>query len=420
MDIYIKALLYAIPIFGILILLEIVVASRKKIQINHAADMISSLSSGITNTTRDGIQFSFILISYSWLVDCISIIQLDKLWLSIIIAFISQDFAGYWLHRLSHRVNFMWNRHVIHHSSEEFNLSCALRQSISDNIRFSAILLIPAAVLGIPSHIFAIIGPVHLFLQFWYHTRLIDKMGILENFLVTPSHHRVHHAINRKYLDKNYGQIFIIWDKIFGTFQSEEKNNLPIYGILRPANTWNPVSINFKHILQLAKDAYQTQRNWDKIRIWFMPTGWRPNDVIEDAPINTIEDSILLKKYFTNNSKLLLSWSYCQLTTALIYMFYIFFKIPLLTTIMEILLAGLLFLHIISYTTLLDGKKVSILFELLKISLGIILFIIINNIINFASNFVSNFILTYLLISFIMTIYFINTEVKYNKVKIIK
>ena len=138
-------------------------------------------------------------------------------------------------------MNIFWNRHVIHHSSEEFNLSCALRQSISETIHFSALLMIPAAILGIPSHIFSILAPIHLFMQFWYHTRIIGSLGFLEKFIVTPSHHRVHHAINSEYLDKNYGQILIIWDKMFGSFQKELKDVEPIYGILRPAKTWNPI-----------------------------------------------------------------------------------------------------------------------------------------------------------------------------------
>ncbi len=331
MSIYIIAVLFIIPIFIILIGLEALVAYRRGIQVNHAADMISSLSSGLTNATRNGIQFGAILISYTWLVNHITIYKVENLWLAVIIAFVAEDFAGYWIHRMSHRVNILWNRHVIHHSSEEYNLSCALRQSISDNIKFFSILLIPAAVMGIPAAVFAIISPVHLFLQFWYHTRLIDKMGILENILVTPSHHRVHHAINPKYLDKNYSQIFIIWDKLFGTFQPEEKSNPPVYGILRPAKTWNPVLINFKHLWQLTKDAYRANSYWDKIRIWFMPTGWRPLDVAENFPVITIENPSSLKKYTTENSKFLLGWSYFQLFMTSALMFLIFFKMPLLS-----------------------------------------------------------------------------------------
>ena len=177
MSTYIIAVSIAIPIFILLIGIEAFAASRKGLQINHSADMISSLSSGITNTTRDGIKFGFVFLSYTWLVDHITIIKVEPLWLAIVIAFIAEDFAGYWIHRLNHRINIFWNRHIIHHSSEEYNLSCALRQSISNNFKFAAVFLIPAALLGIPPYLFAIISPVHLFMQFWYHTRLIDKMG---------------------------------------------------------------------------------------------------------------------------------------------------------------------------------------------------------------------------------------------------
>ncbi len=416
MNIYIIALLFAIPIFIILIGLESFVAYRRGMQVNHAADMISSLSSGLTNSTRDGIQFGVVLISYTWLVNHITIYKVENLWLAVIIAFVAEDFAGYWIHRMSHRVNILWNRHVIHHSSEEYNLSCALRQSISDNIKFFSILLIPAAVMGIPPALFAIISPVHLFLQFWYHTRLIDKMGILENILVTPSHHRVHHAINPEYLDKNYSQIFIIWDKLFGTFQPEEKSNPPVYGILRPAKTWNPVLINFKHLWQLTIDAYRANSYWDKIRIWFMPTGWRPLDVAENFPVITIENPSLLNKYTTENSKFLLGWSYLQLFITSALMFLIFFKMPLLSKSMILLLGGLLAIHVMAYTLLLDGKKVAIVLEGLKFVFGMVLFITLNERIGFVSNLSLNLIISYLFTSLGMTVYFFWTEIKPQQV----
>ena len=412
MSAYITSLLFAIPIFIILIGLESFVAYRRGIQVNHAADMISSLSSGLTNATRDGIQFGVVLISYTWLVNHITIYKVENLWLAVVIAFVVEDFAGYWIHRMSHRVNILWNRHVIHHSSEEYNLSCALRQSISDNIKFFSILLIPAAVMGIPPALFAIISPVHLFLQFWYHTRLIDKMGMLENILVTPSHHRVHHAINPEYLDKNYSQIFIIWDKLFGTFQPEERSNPPVYGILRPAKTWNPILINFKHLWQLTKDAYRANSYWDKIRIWFMPTGWRPLDVAEKFPVRTIENPSSLKKYKTENSKFLLGWSYFQLFMTSTLMFLIFFNMPILSKSMILLLGGLLAVHVMAYTLLLDGKKMAIALEGLKFVFGMVLFITLNERIGFVSSFSLNLILSYLFTSLGMTIYFFWTEIK--------
>ena len=219
MSVYITYLFYAIPIFAFLVFVEHLAAKIMGIKINRASDMLSSLSSGLTNTSKDAIKFGVVLIGYSSLVENMTIYKVENLWIAIPIAFLVQDFSGYWLHRMNHRVNIFWNRHVIHHSSEEFNLSCGLRQSISVIFKFSAVLFIPAAIMGIDPMIFAVLGPIHLFMQFWYHTRLIGKMGVLEHIIVTPSHHRVHHAINPEYIDRNYGQILIIWDRMFGTFQ---------------------------------------------------------------------------------------------------------------------------------------------------------------------------------------------------------
>ena len=165
MSYYIKTLFYAIPTFAFLILLEAIVAKVKGIEINRSADVIASLSSGITNTIRDAIKFTFALLTYSWLVENIAVYKLESYWLVIFVAFLVKDFSGYWVHRLNHRVNVLWNRHFIHHSSEDFNLSCALRQSISNTIKFSAIFMIPGALLGVPASVFAVLGPIHLFMQ---------------------------------------------------------------------------------------------------------------------------------------------------------------------------------------------------------------------------------------------------------------
>tara|TARA_B110000014_G_C20081380_1_gene565114 strand:+ start:308 stop:1486 length:1179 start_codon:yes stop_codon:yes gene_type:complete len=338
--------------------------------VNRPADLISSLSSGIANITKDSLKIGIVLVSYSWLAEHLIIYKLEPVWAAVIVAFIVQDFAGYWMHRLNHRVNIFWNRHVIHHSSQEFNLSCALRQSISETLHFSAILMIPAALLGVPASIFIILGPVHLFMQFWYHTQLIDRMGWLEKIIVTPSHHRVHHAINHKYLDKNYGQILIIWDKMFGSFQEELRHEKPVYGILRPANTWNPIIINFKHLWQLMLDAFHTKRFWDKIRIWFMPTGWRPNDVKINFPIYTANTSYKQKKYNTNLSKTFLIWSFIQLNIGGAFMIHFFTVLKSTDMNLNYLYATLIMIHIFSLTSALDRKKYFIGVEIIKLFLG--------------------------------------------------
>ncbi len=407
MSIYIQSLFIAIPTFIMLIIIEAVVARLKGISINHSADMISSLSSGVTNTIRDGMKFGFAIISYAWLVDHITIYKLEPLWMAVIIAFIVQDFTGYWIHRLSHHINILWNRHIIHHSSEEYNLSCALRQSISDTIRFSAMFMIPAALMGVPTIIFTIVGPIQLFMQFWYHTQLIDKMGWLENILVTPSHHRVHHAINPEYIDKNFSQIFILWDKLFGSFQSEMKAVPPVYGILRQAKTWNPIIINFKHLYQLMKDAWHAERFIDKLIIWFMPTGWRPTDVIQKYPIIIIKDPYTQEKYHTENSTLLLIWSWMQLTLASFIMFHLFIVMQNMTMPMVYTYAIFLILHIFSYTALLDGNKYSLITELIKLCMGLLLLVIQNFSWYGGGDYVSLSLITYLFTSLWITYYFL-------------
>ena len=367
MNSYITAVKFGIPFFVTLILIEWIISIRRGIKVNHPSDMIASLSSGLTVILKDGLKMSLAIISYSWLVKQITIFKIESIIASVIFAFIVNDFTGYWLHRMNHRVNVLWNRHIIHHSSEEFNLACALRQSISGIISFGAIFMIPAALFGVPPWIFVILGPIHLFMQFWYHTQLIDKMGFIEHILVTPSHHRVHHAINPEYLDKNYSQIFIIWDKLFGTFQPELKNVKPVYGILRQTNSWNPILINYKHIISLFKDAVNTKNLLDKFRIWFMPTGWRPGDVVQSNPITTIENPKDLIKYKTENSIFIIIWGFLQLPISLFMILHLFSVEKDFEPYLIYAYAGIIMANIFSYTSLLDKKKIVLLSEMIKL-----------------------------------------------------
>ena len=313
METYGKILLIAMPAFLLLVLFEKWYGWYKGNDTVRGMDMFSSLSSGVTNVTKDVLGLSFSIISYEWLVKHIAIYHVQSTVWTYVIAFIVLDFSGYWIHRIDHKVNLFWNNHIIHHSSEEFNLACALRQSISTFVQIFTFLLIPAALLGVPASVIAIVAPIHLFAQFWYHTRHINKMGILEKIIVTPSHHRVHHAINPEYIDKNLSQIFIFWDKLFGTFQKELPDVPPVYGITRPVRTWNPVKINFQHLWLLIKDAWRTKSWKDKLRIWFMPTGWRPADVTEKYPVYKIEDVYAFEKYNPASSPFLYAWS-CDTT----------------------------------------------------------------------------------------------------------
>jgi sterol desaturase/sphingolipid hydroxylase (fatty acid hydroxylase superfamily) len=376
METYGKILLIAMPAFLLLVLFEKFWGWRKRKDTVRNMDMISSLSSGVTNVTKDVIGLYFIIISYPFLVRSLALTTIQNNIAVYIIAFFALDFSGYWVHRLQHVTNFFWNGHIVHHSSEEFNLACALRQSISSIVKTFAIFLLPAALFGVPHQVIAVIAPLHLFAQFWYHTQHINKMGFLEKIIVTPSHHRVHHAINKEYIDKNYGQIFIFWDKWFGTFQEELPNVPPVYGITRPVRTCNPIKINFQHVWLLIKDAWRTNSWKEKITLWFKPTGYRPADVAAKYPIYKIEDVYHFEKYDTRTSPAFNAWCWVQLTLVLLFISYMFGNIALINSLDKtyiIWYGAFIFITIYALTDLMDRNQYAVIPEALRCGLGLYL-----------------------------------------------
>jgi hypothetical protein len=226
-------------------------------------------------------------------------------------------------------------------------------------------------LLGIPYKVIAVLTPLHLFAQFWYHTKHIGKLGVLEYIIVTPSQHRVHHAINKEYIDKNLGAIFCIWDRTFGTFQEELKEIPPVYGVLKPVNTWNPILINFQHIWLLIKDAWRT-KNWlDKLRIWFMPTGWRPKDIIDKYPITIIEDVYSYNKFKTPASNALKLWSIYQYVMTMILLLFMFYNFGNINFDNLLLYGLVVFIGIYGYTTLMDRKKHAVIVEGIRVALAL-------------------------------------------------
>ena len=379
METYANALLYAIPFFVGLVLLEILYGHFVKDQKHNVMDTVSSLSSGLTNIIKDSLGLAVVLVSYPVLVNYLAIFEIEPTWWVWLLAFLVIDFAGYWNHRLSHHINIFWNQHVIHHSSEEFNLACALRQSISNIIGYFSLLLFPAAILGVPNEVIAILAPIHLFAQFWYHTQHIGKLGWLEYVIVTPSQHRVHHAINPEYIDKNLGQILCIWDRWFGTFQEELDDVPPQYGVLKPAATWNPILINFQHVWRLANDAWRTNNWWDKLRIWFMPTGWRPSDVAQKYPIQKIEDVYSFEKYYPESSHSLKGYSIFQLLVNTALMLFMFYNYSEIGSAGLLLFGAFVFFGIFGYTTLMDRRAYAVYIELFRSFAGIALIWLTND-----------------------------------------
>jgi len=409
MEAYAQALNIAIPFFTLLIVIEILYGVYKKQVTANLPDTISSLSSGITNITKDVLGLIIAVVSYQWVEENYAFFDFGVSWWMFPLVFVLKDFAGYWIHRFEHMVNYFWNRHMIHHSSEEYNLACALRQSISEIFSFSILFMFPLALLGVPTAVFAIVAPIHLFAQFWYHTRLIGKLGVLEKFMVTPSHHRVHHAINDRYIDKNFAQIFIIWDKWFGTFQEELEDVPPVYGVKKAVATWNPILINFQHAGRVWLDFFRTKSWKDKVRIWFMPTGWRPEDVKERYPIAIFEDPYKQVKYMSPMKIWVKVWSSTQLVFTLIAAIFLFNNIGLIGFPNAFFVGAFVFLSVFSYTAVMDGKAYGGIIEIVKALVAVlgIYWLTQSNIFSSTWIFLLNIIVVYHLVCIPLAVIFL-------------
>ena len=425
METYGKILLIAMPAFLALVLFEKWYGWKRGKDTVRNMDMISSLSSGVTNVTKDVVGLYLVVLSYPFFARQLALMTIPNTVAVYVVAFITLDFAGYWVHRLQHVTNFFWNGHIVHHSSEEFNLACALRQSISSVVKTFAIFLLPAALLGVPEQVIGVVAPLHLFAQFWYHTQHINRMGFLEKIIVTPSHHRVHHAINPVYIDKNYGQIFIFWDKWFGTFQQELSDVPPVYGITRPVRTWNPIKINFQHVWLLMKDTWRTG-NWkDKFMLWFRPTGYRPADVADKYPVYKIEDVYQFEKYDTRTSGAFSSWSWIQLLMILLFTSYMFGNIAsinVLDTSYIFWYGGFLFLGVYALTDLMDRNASAIFWELLRSGFGLFFLYTQNDWFGASAYFASTkyLLAAYFVVSILVTGFFVIVHHKEDQGELVK
>lgn len=269
---------YAVPFFFLLILIELGFAFAAGRDVFRFNDSIAALSCGIIEQVLGIFLKTIVFGGYTLLFLHARLFEIRELplaakALAVCGLFLGVDLAFYWFHRWAHVWAAPWATHVVHHSSEEMNLIVALRQSAFEDV-FAAVFYFPLAVLGFPPEWFAAMFSFNLIWQFWCHTRLVGKLGPLELVFNTPSHHRVHHARNPKYLDKNYAGTLIIWDRMFGTFVEEDEE--PVYGITKPLASWNPWWANLHYWFELADLSRRAPYAWDKIKVWFMPLGWTP------------------------------------------------------------------------------------------------------------------------------------------------
>lgn len=266
----------SIPIFFILIGIELVVERLSHRKLYRLPDAIANLSCGITSQLSGLFMRVFAIGVYEVLFANFAFFSWDKTWVYWLVLFLLTDLAYYWAHRMSHEINLFWGGHVVHHQSEEYNLSVALRQS-SFQVIWTFGFSLPLAFLGFDTLDFALISALNTLYQFWIHTETINKMGWFEYVFNTPSHHRVHHGRNPKYIDKNHAGSLIIWDKMFGTFRAEEER--PTYGITKPLNSWNAIWANFSHYAEMAKEIKMIPSLRDKVKYLFMKPGWLPESL---------------------------------------------------------------------------------------------------------------------------------------------
>jgi len=279
-----KIMLFAIPGFFLLMGIELFVAWLRKRRVYRLNDAINSIGLGVMSQVA-GVFTKLLAIGiYAWVVRRVALFDLPAnspwVWISALVLY---DFCYYWLHRMGHEVNVLWAAHVVHHQSERYNLSTALRQTSSGAL-LGWIFYLPMALLGYPVEMFAVVAVIDLLYQYWIHTELVGRLGWFDRVFASPSNHRAHHAVNDRYLDRNYGGIFIVWDRLFGSFVEEDDADPPVFGTRAPLRSWNPLWANAEVYWAATKDAWHARRWRDKLRVWFARPGWRPADVAQRFP----------------------------------------------------------------------------------------------------------------------------------------
>jgi alkylglycerol monooxygenase len=279
-----QIIVLATPVFLLLIAIEFAWGLAKKrntYRLNDAVNsiglgMLSQISAVLTRTLRVGL--------YVLVFEHVALWRNDGFWHSWygwVLALVFYDFCYYWLHRAGHEVAVFWAAHVVHHQSQDYNLSTALRQTSSGAL-LGWIFYLPMALAGVPPLVFGMVALIDLLYQFWVHTEHVGKLGWFDRWFCSPSNHRVHHAVNDRYLDRNYGGVLIVWDRLFGSFKAEDERC--VYGTRKPLNSWDPLWANAEVYRDLLHDSWHARRWSDKLRVWFKPPGWRPADVAQRFP----------------------------------------------------------------------------------------------------------------------------------------
>lgn len=269
-------ILFAIPFFIVAILVELYITTKQKINSYEAKDTFSSIAMGLGNVVLGFASKALVLLTFFYVYENIRLFTIPVVWLSFVILFFVDDFSYYWFHRISHKCRLFWASHVVHHSSQHYNLSTALRQTWSGGF-YTFIFWLWLPLLGFHPAMILLQMSISLLYQFWIHTETINRMpNWFEEIFNTPSHHRVHHGSNPLYLDRNHAGILIIWDKFFGTFQPELKDEKVVYGLVTNINTFNPIKIAFIEWFYMFKDMFSGKKSLSNRLLYLLkPPGWK-------------------------------------------------------------------------------------------------------------------------------------------------
>ncbi len=360
----------SIPFFFLFIFLELFYGNIKKEKYYRLNDTLTNLSCGIGQTVL-GLWLKFYFLFLMVFFYQYRLFTIPNTWYTWILLFLGVDFCYYWFHRLSHEINAIWATHVVHHQSEEYNLSVALRQSWFQTL-FSSSFYIPLPFLGFDPVMIASIVAINTLYQFWIHTKVIKKLPRPIEFIFnTPSHHRVHHGTNPKYIDRNHAGSLIIWDRMFGTFQAEEEE--VVYGITTPLKSWSPIWANLHYWRDITKISFLSKKASDKVLTFVNQPGWQPEHLGGQQYAPEVDKSY--QKYDTPVSRpmsiyLIIQYVFIVGVTS----YFMFFGKPIMadgvdqmTVIRTIYIAGFIILSITSIGFLLESKKISKYVEYLRI-----------------------------------------------------
>ena len=359
---------YAIPGFIVLVAAEAYYSYRKKKKLYRLNDTISNFSQGIGNQISGALEKVVLFGLFLYIYKHYAFFYQPKTWWSFVLCLLLFDFLFYWAHRFSHEINLFWGAHVVHHQSEEYNLSVALRQSWFQNL-LSFFIFLPIPLLGFDPLIFGAAAGLQTIYQFWIHTRTINKMpAVVEYFLNTPSHHRVHHAINPKYIDRNHAGLFIIWDRMFGTFKAEEDPEEIVYGITTQFKSWNPVWANYHYYAEMWSKA-KDMRTWrEKLYMIVARPGWLPDYMGGFQHPGEVDRSAIVK-YDADTTNLFKAYGVLQFVITLVGTIDYLDHFSTISTFYKWLFAGVLVLSVLIIGAIFEQRRWIVWAEIVRLVL---------------------------------------------------